>query len=139
MTEKRKKRLGLNKSSVKNGARECVDFDYLDKLTSEELDFLDKFCREEYNNDLTHEQPLNRPPFNRLYNQHNARNRDIWNQGQRVEFDVSLLDGVGLVPKSWSKDERKEFLKEQGERNESSDPATRRRRPAEGKRKPTND
>jgi hypothetical protein len=101
----RRKRFGLNKSSVKDVARDFVDYDYLSKLSPEELDWLDKFSREYYNNDLTHDESVHKPPFKRLYTQHNSRNRDIWTNNRRTFMDLESYPGSPALPKPQKKDE----------------------------------
>lgn len=70
--------------------RDFIDFDYLDKLSPAELDWLNKFSTEFYsanfNND---ESDLHQTVIKRrqLYNSNNARNRDAYNQWSRETLD----------------------------------------------------
>jgi hypothetical protein len=82
---------GLKKKSQRRAARPFVDFDYLDKLSPEELAWLEKYVQEEYRayfkNDGTDFAAPRSPERKRCYDDNNARNRDIWNQRYRTDED----------------------------------------------------
>lgn len=59
---------------------DLVDYDYLDKLSPDELEWLNKFTSEEIHADFRHKKPLNRTKKakRRIYAANNARNRCIY-------------------------------------------------------------
>jgi hypothetical protein len=80
--------VGLSKQHTRRNAREFVDFDYADKLSPEELKFLEQFSREFYQSDLRRPKLHTSPEDKRkIYSANNARNRDMWNQFQRLPND----------------------------------------------------
>lgn len=68
-----------------------MDIDYFESLNDEEKAFLDKFCREFYQNTFKrdgndlHEDDKRRE----CYRNTNARQRDVWNQFMRAKGDAS--------------------------------------------------
>lgn len=89
-TKPRKKRYALSKHHARAHVREFVDFDYLDKLSKAELDFLEKFSREYYQATFknTHRDLHNRQAARRdVYGANNARRRDMWNKFLRAGGD----------------------------------------------------
>ena len=94
-----KRRYGLSKRSIHKNAREFLDMDYLGKLSADELDWMDRFCREYYNHDLTHEDHVHPPTFKlRLHAQENCRQRDVWNMRFRVDLSTELLVDTNPLP-----------------------------------------
>ena len=97
MTKKKKKkvRYGLEPWVNHKKVRDFIDFDYLNKLSDDELDYLNKFSTEYYsanfNNDESdlHQTVIKR---RKSYNANNARNRDVYNQ----MIPVSLEDYIQL-------------------------------------------
>jgi hypothetical protein len=86
------KRYGLQPDRAPKKSREMIDFDYLDKLSDEELDWLDKFSREYYNDAFTHADPLHEKGSEERRKRHrtnNERRRDIWNNLQRAPYDYT--------------------------------------------------
>jgi hypothetical protein len=99
----KKPQYGLCKYTTRKNARSFVDFDYLDKLSPEELKWLDQFSQEFYQSrfkkfrpdlDLHHTQELRRA----VYRANNERNRDVWNEFLRVPID--LTDAIEMDPQS---------------------------------------
>ncbi len=88
------KHRGLKQRSHRKPARGFVDFDYLDKLTEEEMRWLEKFSQEYYRayfkNDGTDFHPPKTAERTECYGANNARNRDMWSKRIRLEF----RDGV---------------------------------------------
>jgi len=88
----KKKRYGLSPWTTRRNAREFVDFNYLDKLSEEELDWLDKFSREYYQASFknTDEDKHGTQEQRRdVYRNNNYRNNDIWNKGDRSPEDYT--------------------------------------------------
>lgn len=90
---KDKKRYGLSKAHTKKKAREFVDQDYIDKLSEEEKDWLDKFNREYYQNSFSKNDEENfhkkGEERRKAYGRENARNRDMWNKFDRSPGDLT--------------------------------------------------
>lgn len=88
MAKKDEPRFGLIKKCIKHAARDFMDYDYLDKLTEEELQFLDKFSREYYNANFTKNDRKNlhkgKLKKREIYRTDNARRRDVWANMQRI-------------------------------------------------------
>ncbi len=87
---KKKPRI-LERRSNKKLVREFMDFDYLAKLTPEELEFLNKFADEFYDNHFKNNEtdlhPAKSADRKRCYDTENARNRDMWNRFYRIDKD----------------------------------------------------
>lgn len=95
MKPKQKFLPGLSAKCTSRCAREFVDFDYVDKLSSEEKQWLDQFSREYYQNDFSApEFHVDKESKRELYRTNNERARDIWNTGVRdpneVDIDVQI-------------------------------------------------
>jgi len=88
--KKRKPRYGLIPAANHKKVRDFIDFDYLDKLSPEEADWLNKFSLEMYgatfNNNETdiHQTVVKR---RKIYNENNARERDVYNKAILVNMD----------------------------------------------------
>lgn len=95
MAKKTKKRWGLEKGATRKPARDFVDFDYVDKLSEEEKDWLNRFSAEYYQNSLSKKdrKALHRTSDLRkaVYSGENARNRDAWNKWERLSPDIIEL------------------------------------------------
>jgi hypothetical protein len=72
--------------------RDFNDMDYWQKLTPEERAWLDKFAHEYYSMQL-HAKPLHKTKANKkkLYDNDNARRRDLWNNSDRSSVPVETL------------------------------------------------
>jgi hypothetical protein len=86
-----KKRWGLIEHTVNKYARDLMDFDYLDQLTEEELDWLDQFSREYYNDDFTNQNRIHtdKDQKRKLHDSHNKRRRDVWGYHSRMPYDYT--------------------------------------------------
>ena len=91
---RRKKYPGLHKTGPHAGTQEFVDYDYLDKLSEEELRFLDQFTEEYYRNYFKRENALTPPGEARrkYFDRNNARNRDRWNKEPHYTYIDDLDD-----------------------------------------------
>lgn len=71
---------------ARNGSREFCDFDYLDDLSDEDLEWLHAFCREYYRADFPKQFDHVHPDSQRkdCYNRSNAARRDMWARFQRL-------------------------------------------------------
>ena len=79
------KRPNLNHKYMPKNRREYVDFDYLDKLSEEELDLLDSFSAEYYGASVKGKDRLHENKFHNteelkksVTDANNARNRDLY-------------------------------------------------------------
>lgn len=77
-----------------------MDYDYLDKLSDKELEWLNNFTEEYVHANLTHKgKKLHKTKKLRLdcYNRNNARNRCIWTRakaaGKTVDLDPKFREG----------------------------------------------
>lgn len=102
------KRYGLSPKHAGKKAREFVDYDYLDKLSPEEREWLDRFSREYYHNNFAAE-PNAHPPTDKLklYAADHARRRDIWNNLSRADHDLESMDRLPPTPKAKKKENGK--------------------------------
>ncbi len=88
--KKPKPRYGLIPAANHKKVRDFIDFDYVSKLSSEEADWLNKFSTEFYgatfNNNETdlHQTVIKR---RKIYNENNARERDVYNKTILVNVD----------------------------------------------------
>jgi hypothetical protein len=76
-----KKYAGLSKSVNLKSRQHLLDFDYIDKLSPSEKDWLNRFVEEEVHANFNHKGPkLNKSKKQRkrIYDANNARNRDIY-------------------------------------------------------------
>lgn len=96
MPHKKKKQdtlYGLSKQHTRAHVRDMLDMDYLAKLSEEELQFLDKFAREYYQNAFTNTKkdlhPAKSEKRRALYRADHARRRDVWTQCNRMPFDFT--------------------------------------------------
>jgi hypothetical protein len=89
MTKRRERFLFSKRKSL----RDSLDFDYLEKLSPEERAWLDEFSREYYHGNPPREGALH-PQERRkeLYAANNARNRDMWNQWDRLPLDAGAYE-----------------------------------------------
>lgn len=80
---------------------EEIDFDYLDKLSPEELKFLNNFVEEEIHADFRHKgKKLNttKKAKRRIYSKNNARNRDIYSRASashRLDYFSGINENIG--------------------------------------------
>jgi hypothetical protein len=84
--------------SVKN-RNECSDYDYINKLSTEELDWLNGFHREWVNADFKHNfKKICKNEESKLhcFQMNNSRNRDIYSR-LRGSKDLLLCKEVGKV------------------------------------------
>lgn len=58
-----------------------MDQDYINKLNDKEKEWLSKFNEEEYGNKLSKKTKRSKTQRKRIYDQTNARNRDLFNVG----------------------------------------------------------
>ena len=90
---KKKKYYGLSSAHTRKPAREYVDFDYIDQLSEEEKEWLNRFSREFYHNNLRADDATalhNTPELRRsCYSAENARNRCGFVKWGRVPFDMT--------------------------------------------------
>lgn len=88
---KKPKYIGLNRGMTYRYARPFHDFDYIDSLDDEAKAFLDKFCKEYYQNTFKRDgNDLQDDDKRReCYRNTNARQRDMWNQFLRLKGDGS--------------------------------------------------
>lgn len=86
---KRRPYYGLSARCTKKTSRELIDYDYLNKLSPEELDWLDRFSREWAQNTFPRTGAMHATPEQRrpIYAMDNARRRDMWNHYQRLPND----------------------------------------------------
>lgn len=86
MTDKRRtKKFSLDKKYHRKHTRDFVDMDYLDKLNTEELRWLDEFMAAYYRNCYGKGY---RRKLREWSNADNARRRDIWNKFLRASNHV---------------------------------------------------
>ncbi len=86
---------GLSKRHTRRKSRDFNDFDYVDKLSPTEKAWLDKFAREYYQNQFTNtrkDKHARQEQRRQCYGTENARQRDMWNQHDRVDMDPA---GIG--------------------------------------------
>lgn len=80
-----KKRYSLSPKKNRKVLRDLIDYDYLDKLSPDNLDYLEQFSKETYTASFDHKntgfkrrKPLNnREQQKILYKENNRRNQDI--------------------------------------------------------------
>lgn len=90
---KKKSRLYISQWLARKKIQGHVDFDYLNKLSEEELDWLNDFCREYYsahfkkNGENLHKTDEEK---RELYGANNSRDRDMFTKFDRV--DISNID-----------------------------------------------
>ena len=85
---------GLSRRHTRKKSRDFNDFDYIDKLTDAEKQWLDKFSREYYQNQFTNtrrDKHSRQEQRRQCYSNENSRQRDVWNQFFRVPGDPSEL------------------------------------------------
>lgn len=75
-----KKYAGLSRDVNRKNLKEFIDFDYIDKLTDKEKDFLDRFCKEDYSADFSHDRTITKSKKKRreIYRNNNKRNQDTF-------------------------------------------------------------
>ena len=83
----------LNPHKNTRPRRELLDFDYLDKLSKEELEWLAKYCYEEY---MANPDP-DAENSKEIYDANNARNRDIFNVFKRVGNNITEASPESLM------------------------------------------
>jgi uncharacterized FlgJ-related protein len=88
---KKKKHYDLIPAAMHKQSRDFVDFDYVEKMTEEEKDWLNKFSAEYYNNNFTAENPVtpDKVARRKYYQRNNERRRDMWNEFQRMPHDYT--------------------------------------------------
>jgi hypothetical protein len=90
---KKPRKYGLSKNHTRKNAREFVDFDYVEKLSDEEREFLERFSREFYQGGPRKGDPnavhATDEQRKATYRANNERNRDVWNKFQRLPLDMS--------------------------------------------------
>ena len=99
--KKKRKFYGLSRNHTRRAARDFNDIDYADKLSPAEKRWLDRFCREYYQNTFTgtHRDHHNLQEMRRrCYRGENERNRDVWNVFQRTWSD--LTDVIEMDPQA---------------------------------------
>lgn len=81
---------------------DLIDYDYLDKLSPEELDWLNRFTSEWANADFRHKKKLHRSKKKQreMYNANNARNRCIMTRAKAS----GMLSSIDLKKKGRSED-----------------------------------
>lgn len=93
MVKKKKSRLYISQWLARKKIQGFTDFDYLEKLSEEELDFLNDFCREYYSAHFKKDgESLHKTDEEKrdCYGANNARNRDMWTKFDRV--DTASID-----------------------------------------------
>ncbi|MDW8345656.1 MAG: hypothetical protein RML94_01770 [Bacteroidia bacterium] len=78
---------GINRQFYPRTKKELIDFDYLNKLSDKERQWLSSFMNEWAKAYLTHPQKKihkKRKYKKIIYDANNARNRDMWNKFSRV-------------------------------------------------------
>lgn len=101
-TKKRKKTpkdTGLKKKYYPKTKRELCDFDYLDKLTDSEREWLNTFMEEYAKAHINHgkKRKLKKHQIKEVYRQNNARNRDMWNKYQKVDLgEVNISEFIDV-------------------------------------------
>lgn len=75
---------GLTKKANRWNIQHYMDFDYLDKLSDKEKEFLSQFATEHYSADFRGDATLIKGKKKRreIYNNNNARNRDLYSLAQ---------------------------------------------------------
>jgi hypothetical protein len=78
----------LSPAAARRHVKECLDFDYLAKLTPEEMAWLETFAAEYYHTHFKKNVDPIHPDDQRksLYGANNARYRDLWNQSDRISL-----------------------------------------------------
>lgn len=94
----RVKRPGLKKNLNRKNIQEYLDFDYLDKLNDEELDFMNKMVLEHYTADFRckkGEKNLvkSKKKKREIFRNNNSRNVDLYS---RIKI-INKLDGLDKV------------------------------------------
>lgn len=91
---------GLDKKSNRINIQSLLDFDYLDKLTDKEKEYLSQFAQEYYSADFRGDKPIHKKKHKKkIYNSNNARNRDTLSLVQafgmldQLEEKTSAFDG----------------------------------------------
>lgn len=89
----------LLRKYARRHVRDFVDFDYLKKLSPEEMLWLEKFSNEFYRahfrKDVDHVH--NDDARQQLYQTNNERHRDIWSHGDRVSMECSDEEQLRLA------------------------------------------
>jgi len=76
--------VALHRKYARKPVREFTDYDYLDKLSPEEREWLNKFSLEYYQAALGGKKTLHpKAKHKSCYDANNARNRDIWHKADR--------------------------------------------------------
>jgi hypothetical protein len=88
---------GLEKRFTRKYARDFLDLDYVDQLSPEEARWMDKFCREFYQNTFKRDGTDLQDDEQRreCYRVTNSRNRDMWNQFRRLAGDTTDTTDIG--------------------------------------------
>ena len=79
---------------------ELLDFDYIDQLTEEEKDFLNKFAEEYIHGSFENtRKDLHKTKTSKreCYNRNNARNRDLYTLGRTHGWITSLVTNLNDV------------------------------------------
>jgi len=91
------KRPNLDPGYTLKSRRELLDFDYLDKLSEKELDFLDKFTSETINASFDKDDKKNlikgKAKKREIYGENNARNRCIYTK-KKAHNELSWLEDL---------------------------------------------
>lgn len=89
--KKKKKLYDLIPAAMHQHVRELVDFDYLGDLSDEELEWLNQFSAEYYNNNFMADELLTPDKTQRrtYYRRNNERLRDMWNKFRRMPYDYT--------------------------------------------------
>lgn len=112
--KKKKKKKNIKKAKVKwglefnvfnRGIRQYLDIDYVNKLSSEEKEFLDQFIQTYYNNSFPKKSKPGRKtnmfdkagiPRKEIFDQTNARNRDIYTTGYHIHETEKTSENMNL-------------------------------------------
>lgn len=109
-TKKEKKKTvpkdtGLQKKYYPKTKRELCDFDYIHKLNKKEKEWLNTFMEEYAKAYLNHgkKRKLKKTHIKEVYQQNNARNRDMWNKYQKIDVsNIGISEFIDQNTKTFS-------------------------------------
>jgi hypothetical protein len=93
--EDKKLLFGLFSKYGKRSLKDCVDFDYVDKLSDDDKDWLNNFSLQYYHTNFSNESAIPHTVEEKrvAYKRDNARRRDIFNTGLRVGLNKAIAEG----------------------------------------------
>lgn len=92
---------------------ELLDFDYIDKLSEKEKDFLNKFAEEYIHGSFEHTRKdlhKSKKAKRECYNRNNARNRDLYTVGRTNNWMTNIDTSITKIDADQANDKTEDNL-----------------------------